>query len=316
MGMLSYCKKDYGPTRSPAKFASVYLENVTTSAAVIKGTVLSSDPAAIIEKGIYLSELGDVLVKNPLDISGLRGVKQPGISEGESSFVVSLTNLKPDTRYAYLPYVETTSGKVYGKMKILVTSYGTVTDGDGNIYQTIRIGTQIWMRENLRSVNYSDHSAIAGYYDSENDGTLGKHYSWDAANGMTPAAKTGRPEGACPTGWHIPGDGEWQQLLTFAGVPSDQLNSLNLIGDDEALLFKAGGTGSWADEMAYDGTGFSVLPAGIVKKCQAHWNSQTAFWTSTPNIFYGFQSESEKIERGNHPNCICGLSIRCVKDQN
>jgi uncharacterized protein (TIGR02145 family) len=89
---------------------------------------------------------------------------------------------------------------------------------------------------------------------------------------------------------------------------------LNLVGDVQAEYLKDGCTESWNDDQATNGTGFCALPAGIVKKCDYNWYVQSAFWTSTPDIFYGFKSESGKILRGNHPDDDCGLSVRCIKD--
>jgi uncharacterized protein (TIGR02145 family) len=317
MGLMSCTEKDF-PVTEPTSAISVTTlapANVTTSTAYLRGTFNSSKPEIIIENGILLTELSGYEPEAPSMISGLGGKKFTGVNEGTGNFFVSLTNLKADTRYGYAAFATTLSGTSYGNMKILVTSYGTVDDADGYHYQTVRIGKQIWMRENLKSTNYSNQIPIIGHYDLVTDEIFGKHYSWAAASGITPDAKAGTSNGVCPTGWHIPGDSEWKELLSFVGVPEDQLNSLNLIGGGVAELLKDGGIDSWSDEKANNGTGFSALPAGIVCQCEQEWNCETAFWTSTPNIYYGFQKVSEKILRGNHPNCSCGLSVRCVRDQ-
>jgi uncharacterized protein (TIGR02145 family) len=170
------------------------------------------------------------------------------------------------------------------------------------------------MRENLGTLNYPDNEMIDGVYSQETDVKFGKHYTWDAASRSAKGSKTGEVQGVCPTGWHLPSDGEWQQLMTYVGVPENQINSLDLIGNDQACFLKEGGTGSWNDPRAGNTTGFSILPSGICTKCVDAVCCGAAFWTSTPSIFYGFQSESEQIMRGNHPNCTCGLSVRCVKD--
>ncbi len=316
MGLMS-CNEEEYPVTDPATAKSVTTlapENVTTSGAYLKGTAKSPVEDKISESGIYLVELSGTELIDPTMISGLGGKKFAGENEGNGKFFVALTNLKADTRYCYAAYATSVSGTSYGNMKILVTSYGTVRDIDGNQYQTVRIGKQIWMRENLRSVNYSNQLPIAGHYDLETDQNLGKHYSFDAASGVTPEAKAETLNGVCPTGWHIPGDDEWKELLAYVGAPSNQLSTLNLIGNGLATMFKDGSADTWSDELANNVTGFSVLPAGIVCKCDNEWNCETAFWTSTPNIFYGFQKESEKIMRGDHPNCCCGLSVRCVMD--
>jgi uncharacterized protein (TIGR02145 family) len=316
MGLMS-CSKEHPAATGPLSSKSVTTlapEKITTTTAYIRGMFKTSEPGNIIENGIYLTELNKDFILDPSQISGLMGKKYSGVSEGNGNFFVSLTNLKPDTRYGYVAFATNLSGTIYGKMQILVTSYGTVKDLEGNQYQTVRIADQIWMRENLKSEYYSDQTSIVGHYSSENDGIYGKHYSWNAANHISAGAKSGTIQGACPTGWHVPSDGEWQKLLSFVGIPLNDLNSLNLIGDMQAVLLKDGGSNYWTNDKVNNGTGFSVLPAGIVKKCDDDMFSQAAFWTSTPNIFYGFQNESEKIVRRNHPNCTCGISVRCIKN--
>ena len=95
---------------------------------------------------------------------------------------------------------------------------GTVTDIDGNVYNTIKIGNQWWMAENLRVTNYHDGSAIPNITDGEewsrldtgafctyeNDPgyvlTHGLLYNWYAATDN---------RGICPDGWHVPSDGDW-----------------------------------------------------------------------------------------------------------
>ncbi len=121
----------------------------------------------------------------PSNPSGSNGKKFAGVNSTEGKFFVSLTNLKADTKYTYMAFATTLSGTVYGDLKTLVTSYSTVNDIDGNQYQTVRVGSQIWMRENLKSEHYADQSSIAGLYNLETDMGYGKHYTWKAVNNIT-----------------------------------------------------------------------------------------------------------------------------------
>lgn len=316
MGLMSCSKTDSGPSGpiTSKSVATLAPEKVTTTTAYIRGTINGDVAGNIIESGIYLSVADNILRPDPSKPSGLNGKKFAGVNSTEGKFFVSLTNLKADTKYTYMAFATTLSGTVYGDLKTLVTSYSTVNDIDGNQYQTVRLGSQIWMRENLKSEHYADQSSIAGLYKLETDMGYGKHYTWNAVNNITPGTKSGTIQGVCPTGWHIPGDGEWQKLLTYVGVPSAQLNSLNLVGDEQAQQLKDAGADYWCDETVDNRTGFSVLPSGIVSKCDHPICCQAAFWTSTPSIFYGFPSGTGQILRGNHPGCDCGLSVRCVKD--
>jgi hypothetical protein len=142
------------------------------------------------------------------------------------------------------------SNQLGGKMTTAVASGGgggggggsftcgtsTVTDVDNNTYNTVQIGTQCWMKENLRTTKKPDGSAITkgpaahagggwgtdiGLYscppNAGNNGEdcaaapiYGMLYQWSAAmNGSTTAGA----QGICPTGWHVPTDAEWKTLI-------------------------------------------------------------------------------------------------------
>ncbi len=101
-----------------------------------------------------------------------------------------------------------------------------ISDGDGNIYETVTIGTQVWLTENLKATKYNDGTSIQFVTDNtlwatlstpaycwyNNDGgnykdIYGGLYNWWAVN-------TGK---LCPTGWHVPSDGEWTTLTSTLG---------------------------------------------------------------------------------------------------
>jgi hypothetical protein len=103
-----------------------------------------------------------------------------------------------------------------------------VKDIDGNVYDTVTVGTQTWMVENLKTTRYNDGTAIPlvtksvawetlstpGYCWYNNDESTykapyGALYNWYTVN-------TGK---LCPTGWHVPGDSEWIVLIDFLGGP-------------------------------------------------------------------------------------------------
>jgi uncharacterized protein (TIGR02145 family) len=103
---------------------------------------------------------------------------------------------------------------------------GTVSDYDGNVYQTVVIGNQEWMAENLKVTHYSngdaipnvtDNSAWAGlgtgaYCEYNNDisyvNTYGRSYNWYAVYDS---------RGLAPTGWRVPTDIDWQSLVDYLG---------------------------------------------------------------------------------------------------
>jgi uncharacterized protein (TIGR02145 family) len=316
-GLMS-CGKEYDPiTPDATTFKSVSTlapVHVTTTTADLGGSVTLAGNGLVLEKGIYLTDAANPLMPQSGEGMAYIGKKYVGQITDGNNFTVSLTGLKTNTKYKYIAFATTMGGTAYGEMKTLVTSFGTVEDEEGNIYQTVMIGDQLWMRENLKSTIYSDKSSISGFFSTESDYVYGKHYTYDAANHSSLAVKSDKITGACPTGWHVPSDAEFQTLLKYAGVPGNQI-SLGLFGDNQASQLKDGGAGHWSNPQIENSTGFSVLPAGICNPDKGDECFKTAFWTSTPNIFYAFPVDSEKFFKGNdEPDCTCGISIRCIKD--
>jgi uncharacterized protein (TIGR02145 family) len=154
----------------------------------------------------------------------------------------------------------------------------TVTDFDGNVYNTVTIGNQVWLKENLKSLHYSDGTLIpdvVSYNDSDSLAELyGRLYTWDAAMGNSTEEGA---QGIAPDGWHIPSDVEWKELENFLGGASVAGGKM-----------KTTGTEHWASPNtgADNSSGFSGLPAG---EFDSHYspnifqllNTHAVFWTST-----------------------------------
>ncbi|PLX20468.1 MAG: hypothetical protein C0599_09020, partial [Salinivirgaceae bacterium] len=118
-----------------------------------------------------------------------------------------------------------------------MSGIGTITDIDGNEYPITKIGNQVWMAKNLRTTRYADGTPITkvegnsawdnlAYNDKAfcwylDDSVTyaesnGAYYTFDAANnGETSTANPSGVQGACPDGWHIPSDAEWQELIDY-----------------------------------------------------------------------------------------------------
>jgi uncharacterized protein (TIGR02145 family) len=140
--------------------------------------------------------------------------------------------LLPRTKTGYLNYrcVQYNSDTTGLKIK-MIASAGTVTDTDGNVYQTVRIGNQVWMAENLRVTKYNDGSAITldtsgnnmdnattpkycYYNNTTNADSIKKYgalYNWYV---VSPA----NPKKIAPAGWHVPTDSEWTVLEKYLGT--------------------------------------------------------------------------------------------------
>ncbi|MBT5269507.1 MAG: hypothetical protein HOL70_08685, partial [Candidatus Marinimicrobia bacterium] len=112
----------------------------------------------------------------------------------------------------------------------------TVTDIDGNVYETVKIGDQIWMAENLKVTHYRDGSAITQVTDntawsnlsteayciydnnaSNEVDTYGALYNWYAVS-------DGR--NIAPEGWHVPTDAEWKELEMYLGMSQPDVDDV------------------------------------------------------------------------------------------
>jgi len=286
-------------------------ERVSTRAAELGGLILSTGGGTITESGIYIYATGNAAIPGQSP-SGRFNEKRISQLAAEGVFSVEVRNLMSNTTYNYRAFATNESGTAYGEMKVLVTSYGTVNDNEGNQYQTIKINNQVWMRENLRSGKYTDGTSIKGNCDSPDELTFGKYYSWQAVQGISPEITVNK--NICPDGWHVPGDEEWKDLLKSAGVPDDQLGKTGQIGTDQAIRLKDSGSDYWKSELINNSTGFSALPAGVCRDTEGTPSIQAGFWTSTPYVYYGFQSGSEKIIREIEPANDSGFSVRCVQN--
>jgi uncharacterized protein (TIGR02145 family) len=196
-----------------------------------------------------------------------------------------------------------------------------VTDIDGNVYQTVTIGAQVWMKENLKTTKYNDGTSIPnvtdntdwaalttpGYCWYNNDAatfkdTYGALYNWFTVS-------TGN---LCPTGWHVPSNDEWTTLTTYLGGESVAGGKL-----------KATGTTNWLtpNTGASNTSGFTGLPGGFRNFGDGVFQelrTYGAIWTSSQS------SAAEAIHKGlryQYQNSYTytdlktlGESVRCIQN--
>jgi uncharacterized protein (TIGR02145 family) len=213
----------------------------------------------------------------------------------------------------------------------------TVKDIDGNVYNTVTIGTQIWMKENLKTTKYNDGTAIpkieidktwetsanGAYCDYENtpsnSTTYGRLYNWYVIdnNSATKVSSNGG-KNVCPAGWHVPSNSEWSTLITYLG------------GDSVAGgVLKETGSTHWVDPNwgASNQSGFTALPGGGRYPDgrfsrlwdEGHWWSATqlsyppAEKNSTLAWFNTLSYANVNVSRDNGTK-NCGFSVRCLID--
>ena len=213
----------------------------------------------------------------------------------------------------------------------------TVTDYDLNVYNTVQIGNQCWMRENLRSTHYADGTAIAAgttsstttayYYPLQGDFTYGYLYNWKAVmrNSSNSQSNPSGVQGVCPNGWHVPSDAEWDELQNYVSSQSHYLCNGDNNNVAKALAAKTGwvsSTGTCAVgnvQVNNNATGFSALPAGHnYGGSYTNYGTAATFWSSTEagsaNTFDRSVDYSNAVfTRSNHPKGY-GFSVRCLRD--
>ncbi len=186
-----------------------------------------------------------------------------------------------------------------------------VRDYDNNSYHVVRIGSQSWLKENLKSLHYSDGISIPDVVSFNNDESLatvyGRLYTWPAA---MKGSNTPMTQGVCPCGWHVPSDPEWTTMEEYLGGAAVAGGKL-----------KEAGTAHWKtpNTGADNSSGFSALGAGEWDTTVFHQlTEQAVFWTSTEisaedarEQYLSFDNAASHIYNWHKP---LKYSIRCIKD--
>ena len=199
----------------------------------------------------------------------------------------------------------------------------TVNDVDGNTYNTVTIGNQVWMAENLKTTKFNNQNPIplvtdntlwssqtqAAYCYYQEDESVaneyGNLYNWHVVNDT---------RNVCPTGYHVPAISEWEELINFLGGVAVAGGKLKEIGFAHWLTPNTGATNS---------NGFNLLPSGW----RAHnngsyenltymayqWSSSSVDALNSSVLLVGYDSEAAYTSNS---HILTGLPIRCVKDEN
>lgn len=229
----------------------------------------------------------------------------------------SVSGLTAETVYHYRIKAVNSSGTSYGQdLTFRTCNTQTVSDINGNVYNTVTIGSKVWMAENLRVTKFNDGKSIPLITDGtvwgelttpaycwyDNDSVTYKNDYGALYNWFT--VSTGK---LCPAGWHISNMQEWNTLA-------------NYLGQNAGGKLKEAGTSHWIwfDKYATNESSFSALPGG---------------WRTDNNTFFGF-GDAVYWWSSSEDNPICawyfdvlehnsimtimvkeyGCSIRCLKN--
>jgi uncharacterized protein (TIGR02145 family) len=197
-----------------------------------------------------------------------------------------------------------------------------VTDIDSNVYHTVTIGNQAWLKENLRTTRFRNGDSIplktvaaewsgtltsaCCNYDNlpGTDTVYGKLYNGRAVSD---------PRGICPTGWHVPDQAEWNILTSYLG--GENVSGLKL---------KEPGFVHWTDSSlaATNETGFTALPGGYRNEQGQFGNRhfKAIFWSSSKQdtshgwywyLYYNYNG----IYKDHYHDIQHGFSVRCIYDK-
>ena len=222
------------------------------------------------------------------------------------------------------------SNAVFTIQHALITD--TVIDADGNVYQTVKIGNQWWMAENLKVTHYRNGDEIPNVINASEWGSLesGAYCNYD--NNLPIGEERGRlynwyavddSRNIAPEGWHVASDDDWKELETFLGMSSEQVEMDNVWrGTIEGGLLKEIGTEHWEspNNGATNAYGFTGIPGGRRRENVGTFmflNTNLITWCSTEANGYGWlrsiYHEFTSIYR-HYDYKDNGYSVRCVKD--
>jgi len=283
----------------------------------------------------YSMQAGDVRInKKMLLIDGQQGSANLAVSHSTGTYASGQTVLTKQMSDQYIlqvtgadiaPYVQQNL-EITGNMTLDIIVNRTLTDIDGNVYHTVKIGDQWWMAENLKVTQYRNGDPIpnvtdetewtnltTGAYcnydnDANNVATYGHLYNWFVVRDIRYIA---------PEGWHVPSAEEW---LTLA----DYLGGADVAGGK----LKETGTTHWTspNEAATNESGFTALPGGYRASTtgsfynlgnRGYWWSSTSYFNPIFNtnnaliryIFYNYSTLIAYNERQEY-----GYSVRCLKE--
>jgi uncharacterized protein (TIGR02145 family) len=293
------------------------ISGITTNSAVSGGNITSDGYSPVTERGVCWSTAPSPSTSDSRTYD----------AQGSGSFISYITGLSEGTTYHVRAYAINGAGTAYGSdVSFTTTTTGgsTVQDIDGNTYNTITIGSQVWITENLKTTKYSDGTTIPlvtdpgawqaqptpGYTFYNNDGATyqadyGALYNFYAIDPATNGGKN-----VCPTGWHVPYDGEWTVLTDYLGGEALAGGKLKETGLTHWLSPNSDATNS---------SGFTAFGGGARNYMGLFMSmgDMAYFWTLTssmnPNAFYrSLLSAGGPVVKSDIMRNF-GMSVRCIQ---
>ncbi len=319
------------------------VSNIAENTAICGGSVTDDGSADVTAYGVCWNTTGNPTIYDSHTIDG----------NGTGEFTSSITGLIEGIPYFVRAYATNGTGTAYGDVKMFVVTEtssficgdSTIADIDNNTYNTVLIGNQCWMRENLRTTRYADGTAVmvgntistttpyryAPVGNGSNVETYGYLYNWLAVmHGASSSNNNpGNVQGICPDGWHVPSLDEYSQLFSYVRDQAEyRCNHHSAL--DMALSSTEGWPSSTNEctpgyqSANNNATGFSLVPAGYYSSGGTYYSRFgmcTYLWTSTDAEGYegekayefGYCYSGSEVTRSNL-SYDYGCSVRCLRD--
>ena len=306
-------------TRQIAAPEGVTTKTVTTiasSAAICGGSISDAGGSSRFVRGVCWSTNPDPTI----EASSTADTIDSFDLGSYPSFTSIMTGLTAGTKYYARAYASNQAGVTYGN-QITFTTGSVVVEIEGKLYNSITIGTQTWLTENLGTTSYNDGTPVPLVVNQAEWNNLGSPgYCWfnndRAANGATQGALYNWyaviKGNLCPVGWHVPSDAEWTVLTDF-------------LGSESGTKIRKPETNQWTDYPDFvNNSLFWAVPGGIrdtiigfetpgecdpsISDC--HWWSSTSASGSAAlaRWLYSIELSSVEFTKKN------GFSVRCIKD--
>lgn len=228
--------------------------DIQAASAIVAGTITDNGGSDILKAGVVWDTVSNPTIENKLGhFSSLAEL---------ATFDALIEGLDPLKTYYAKAYATNKAGTTYGNEVVFTTTdfnrCGTVTDADGNVYQTIQIGDQCWMAENLKTTKYFDGREIISDPYAYN---IGLYFPYEPGNEIYGNVYNGiaaMSDSLCPIGWYMPSEEDFNVLIDFLGGGNMAGEKLKAKGDTLT------GDGLWIwPNIATNTSGFSALPGGI-----------------------------------------------------
>jgi uncharacterized protein (TIGR02145 family) len=257
------------PAHIPPVVNTADVNTITPTSASCGGNVTSAGTLPVTARGVCWNTTGTPTTADYFTSDSL----------GTGAFNSKITGLTPDMKYYVRAYAQSLAGTSYGEEKnfrtIINLGSAKVKDYDGNLYDTVTIGKQIWLKQNLKVTHYNNGDLIPLYTASTTVGARAYYNNDSATFAPTYGAYYNYyavvdSRNLCPSGWYVPAFSEWQTIISYLG------------GVNAGDRMKETGTAHWqAPTTATNSSGFTALPGGVYNDYSRRPGLIAVFWSST-----------------------------------